>query len=52
MEGFISADLCRKFRLTELDQIMRQGDEMFVNMLSKIQDGEIDQSIEHVIRQD
>ena len=33
MEGFISIDLWRKFRLAELDQVMRQDDEMFVNML-------------------
>ena len=30
MEIFISMDLSRKFRLTELDQVMHQNDEMFV----------------------
>ena len=41
MEGFISIDLWRRFRLAELDQVMRQDDEMFVNMLNKIRVGEL-----------
>ena len=43
-------DLWRKFRLAELDQIMRQDDEIFVNMLNKIRVGEIDQNVEDVIK--
>ena len=41
MEGFISMNLWRKFRLAELDQVMRQDVEIFVNMLNKIRVGEI-----------
>ena len=41
MEGFMSIDLWRKFRLAELDQVMRQDDQMFVNMLNKIREGEV-----------
>ena len=37
IEGFISMDLWRKFRLAELDQVMRQDDEMFVNMLNQFE---------------
>ena len=50
MEGFISIDLWRKIRLAELDQVMRQDDEMSVNMLNKIRVGEIDQNVENVIK--
>ena len=50
MEGFISMDLWKKFRLAELDQIMRQDDEMFVNFLNKIRVGKIDQNLENVIK--
>ena len=50
MEGFISLDLWHKFRLAELDQVMRQDDEMFVNILNKIRVGEIDQNVENVIK--
>ena len=45
MERFINMDLWHKFRLAELDQVMRQDDEMFVNMLNKIGVGEIDQKM-------
>ena len=50
MEGFINMDLQRKFRLPELDQVMRQDDKMFVDMLNKIRVGEIDQNAENVIK--
>ena len=50
MEGFISSDLWRKFRLAELDQVMRQDNEMFVNLLNKMRVGQIDQNTEHVIK--
>ena len=50
MEGFISSDLWRKFRLAELDQVMCHDDEMFINLLNKIRVGQIDQNIEHVIK--
>ena len=50
MEGFISMDLWCKFRLAELDQVMRQDDEMFVNMLNKIRVGEIGQNVEDLIK--
>ena len=42
-------DLWRKFRLAELDQAMRQDDEIFLNKLNKIRVGEIDQNVEDVI---
>ena len=45
MERFINMDLWHKFRLAELDQVMRQDDEVFVNMLNKIRVGEIDQKM-------
>ena len=45
MERFISMDLLHKLRLAELDQVMRQDDEIFVNMLNKIRVGEIDQKV-------
>ena len=35
-EGFISMDLWWKFKLAELDQLMKQDDKCFVNLLSKI----------------
>ena len=35
MKGFISMDNCTKFRLSELGQVMRQDDEMLVNLLNK-----------------
>ena len=50
MEGFISIDLWRKFRLAELDEVMCQDDEMFVNMLNKIKVGQFDQNAEDVIK--
>ena len=49
MEGFVSSDLSRKFRLAEIDQVMRQDDETFINLLNKIRVGQIDQNKEHVI---
>ena len=50
IKGFISSDLSRKFRLVELGQVMRQDDEMFINLLNKRQLGQIDQTIEHAIK--
>ena len=32
VEGFISMDLWHKFKLAELDQVMQQDDDMFVNL--------------------
>ena len=48
MEGFL--DLWCKFRLAELDQVMRQDDEMFLNMINKIRVGEIDPNLEDVTK--
>ena len=51
MEGFVSMDLWKKFRLAELGQVMHQDHDMFVNLLNKIQLDEIDQNVEqHVIK--
>ena len=50
MEAFISSNLWRKFRLAELDQVMRQDDEIFVNIINKLRVGEIDQNVEDVIK--
>ena len=50
MEGFISMGLWNKFKLAERDQVMRQGDDMFVNLLNKIRKGEIDQDVERIIK--
>ena len=50
MEGFISMDLWHKFKLVELDQVIRQDDDMFVNLLNKIIKGEIYQNVEHIIK--
>ena len=50
MEGFINMDLWHKFKLAELDQVMLQDDDMFVNLLNKIRKGEIDQNVEHIIK--
>ena len=41
-------DLWHKFRLAELDQVMQQDDDMFVNLLKKIRKGEVDQNVEHI----
>ena len=43
-------DLRRKFNLTGIDKVMRQDNEMFVNMLIKIKIGEIVQNVEDVIK--
>ena len=45
-EGFICMDVWHKFRLAELDQVMRLDVKMFVSMLNKIRAGEIDQNVE------
>ena len=50
MEGFINMDLWHKFKLAELDQVMLQDDDMFVNLLNKIRKGETDQNVEHIIK--
>ena len=50
MEGLISSDLWQKFRLAEFDQVMRQDDEILVNLLYKIRVGQIDQNTEHIIK--
>ena len=50
MKGFISMDLWHKFKLAELDQVMRQDDDMFVNLFNKIRKVEIDQNSEHIIK--
>ena len=50
MEGFIHSDLWQKFRLAEIDQVMSQDDEMFINLLNKIRVGQIDQNEENVIK--
>ena len=47
IEGFISMDLWRKFRLVELDQVMRQDNGMFLNMLNNILVREIDKNVEY-----
>ena len=49
-EGYINMDLCLKIRLAELDQLMHQDDEVFVNMLNKIRVGEIDWNLEDVFK--
>ena len=49
-EGYINMDLCLKIRLAELDQLMHQDDEIFVNMLNKIRVGEIDWNLEDVFK--
>ena len=36
MEGFISMDLWHKFKLAEIDQVVRQDDDTFVNLINKI----------------
>ena len=38
-----------KVRSSELDQVMRQDDEMFINLLNKVRVGQIDQNVEHII---
>ena len=43
MEGFISMDLWHKFKLAELDQVMRQDDD-------KIRKGEIDENVEYIVK--
>ena len=50
MEGFISMDLWHKFKSAELDQVIRQDDDIFVNLLNKIIKGEIYQNVEHIIK--
>ena len=50
MEGFLSMDLLCKFRLAELDQVMCQDDEMFLNMINKIRVGEIVPNVEDVTK--
>ena len=50
MEGFVSSDFWRKFRLAELDPVMCQDDEMFMILLNKIGVGQKDQNTEHVIK--
>ena len=47
MKGFISVDLWHKFKLAELDQVMRQ-DHRFVNLLNKIRQVESDWNVEHI----
>ena len=36
MEGFISMDLWHKFKLAEIDQVVQQDDDTFVNLINKI----------------
>ena len=50
MDRFLSMNLWSKFRLAELDQVMRQDDKIFVNMLNKIRVSEMDQNVEDVIK--
>ena len=50
MEEFIIMEIWHKFRLAELDQVMRQDDEIFVNMLNNISVGEIDLNIEDIMK--
>ena len=49
MEALISMNLWHKFRFAELDQVMRQDYEIFLNMLNKIRIDEIDQNIDRFI---
>ena len=48
MEGFISMKLLGK--LAEFDQILRQDNEIFVNLLNKKRLGDTGQNNEHVIK--
>ena len=50
MKGIINMDLWHKFKLAELDQLMRQDDDIFVYLLNKIREGETDQNVEHIIK--
>ena len=43
-------NLWRKFKLEELDQVMRQDDEGFGNLLNKIRVGENYQNVEQVVK--
>ena len=50
VEAFTSMDLWCIFRLPELEQVMRQDDKVFLDMLNKIRVGEIDQNVEDAIK--
>ena len=50
MKGIIRINLWHKFKLAELDHLMQQDDDMFVNLLNKIRESEIDQNVEHIIK--
>ena len=44
-EGFKSKDLWRKFKLVEIDQIMRQKDnKTFIGLLNRVRIGKIDEN--------
>lgn len=48
--GFISTDLWWKFKLAELDQVMRRkNNKMFVELLNRIRIDEIDENTENVL---
>ena len=42
--------LWRKLRLTQLDLVMRQDDEMLVNMINKIRLRGIDENVKNIIK--
>ena len=50
VQTFISMDLWCKFWLPELEQVIRQDDKVFIDMLNKGRVGEIDQNVEDVIK--
>ena len=50
MERFISMKLLGKFRLAEFDRILRQDNEIFVNLLNRKRLGDAGQNKEHVIK--
>ena len=51
IKGFIALDLCRKFQMAELTEVMRQRrDSEFISLVNKIREGEIDDSFKNTLK--
>ena len=51
IQGVISMDLWRNFKIAELTEIMRQKDDLiFINLLNKVRVGNVDENVENVLR--
>ena len=51
LQGFVSVDLWRKYKIAELTEVMRQKNKAdFINLLSKVRVENIDNDVKNILK--